>query len=207
MIGKIAAVVVGLVGLTLPAVAADKPPEFFKTPFAGEALIKDDRGSQQTMKLFAADKKQRIEISTAQGPGVFISDMVKQEAYTLMNYGGQKMAMKISLEEGPASDLSDLENKKLAKTGACEAIGEKGSVWVDQENPSDEACLTKDGIMLWAKDGGQTVFEMTKLERGKQDPALFTVPEGYNVMDVGAMMKGLGGMMGGAMPPGGMPKQ
>jgi hypothetical protein len=68
--------------------------------------------------------------------------------------------------------------------------------------PGDErapgvACVTDDGIVVQYQEDGSDApsLEVTRLTRGEQDPALFTVPPGYRTLDTG----NLGGMFSGLM--------
>lgn len=53
------------------------------------------------------------------------------------------------------------------------------------------SCVTTDGILLKATEDGAVTWETTSVARGPQDPALFTLPAGVQVMDLGAMGPGM----------------
>ncbi|HBK92536.1 MAG TPA: hypothetical protein DDZ68_12790 [Parvularcula sp.] len=80
------------------------------------------------------------------------------------------------------------------KTGEETIAGEKCAVW---EMAVDEAasvapgdvCVTRDGIVMRAISGGQTVLLAKSITRGKQDEALFAPPADYEVADMGECMR------------------
>jgi hypothetical protein len=70
--------------------------------------------------------------------------------------------------------------------GACEAGGEAGQEWRPRETASDAAraaCITEDGIVLRITQNGAVLWEATAVQRGDQDPSLFGVPAGYELVD------------------------
>jgi len=63
--------------------------------------------------------------------------------------------------------------------------GENGAEWTREENGAPQtACVTSDGIILRATEGGQTVWETTSVQRGPQSADLFTLPAGVQVIDL-----------------------
>lgn len=74
----------------------------------------------------------------------------------------------------------------------------EGDSWFTDDNIGVRCDMT-------ATEGGKStrvLFDITRLERGPQDDALFEVPAGYRKLDLGALgVGGMGGMGGaGAMP-------
>jgi hypothetical protein len=80
------------------------------------------------------------------------------------------------------------------KTGEDTVAGERCAVWtmaVDEasgEAPGD-VCVTKDGVIMRAISGGQTVMLAKSIKRGAQDAALFAPPADYEVADMGECMR------------------
>jgi hypothetical protein len=112
----------------------------------------------------------------------------------------------------PIEDAWAALGAKGAKhVGACEVAGEKGQSWTPREQTEGvarEACITDDGIVLQVTEGGATLWQATRLERGKQDASLFGVPAGYAVVDpkavadtVGETMQDLNSVAGDAKSP------
>jgi hypothetical protein len=52
-------------------------------------------------------------------------------------------------------------------------------------------CLTSDGIILKQSRDGTLYWETTSIQRGPQDPSLFVLPPGVQVMDMSAMANGM----------------
>ncbi|MDX2235666.1 MAG: hypothetical protein NW200_14300 [Hyphomonadaceae bacterium] len=80
------------------------------------------------------------------------------------------------------------------RTGDCTVAGEKGAKWAPR-NQTDGmarvACITDDGIVLEVMEGQRTVWRATRVARGPQDPALFGVPAGYQIIDPQAIADGV----------------
>lgn len=79
-----------------------------------------------------------------------------------------------------------LGEKGARSAGKCNVAGEAGGLWTPRERPQGEprtACITNDGIVLEIKEGPRVLWQATAVQRGPQDPALFGVPAGYQVID------------------------
>ncbi len=80
------------------------------------------------------------------------------------------------------------------QTGEETVAGEKCAVWelaadeASGEAPGD-VCVTKDGIVMRAISGGQTVLLAKSIKRGAQDAGLFAPPADYEVADMGECMR------------------
>lgn len=76
---------------------------------------------------------------------------------------------------GRAQDaLEDGEYLLGNVVGPCTHLGEAGTLYSDGD---DQFCVTPDGIpLLHSDDQGRVYWELTKLERGPQNPALFPTP-------------------------------
>lgn len=83
-------------------------------------------------------------------------------------------------------------------TGKCTVAGEDGALWTPRERAQGEprtACITSDGIVLEIKEGPRVLWQATAVQRGAQDPALFGVPAGYQVIDPQAVAEKVGETM------------
>lgn len=83
-------------------------------------------------------------------------------------------------------------------TGKCTVAGEAGTLWTPRERAQGEprtACITNDGIVLEIKEGPRVLWQATAVQRGPQDPALFGVPAGYQVIDPQAVAEKVGETM------------
>lgn len=71
--------------------------------------------------------------------------------------------------------------------GRCEVAGEQGHEWTPREAPAPgverTACITDDGIVLRVRENTAVIWEATSLQRGAQDPSMFGIPAGYQVID------------------------
>lgn len=79
------------------------------------------------------------------------------------------------------------------KVGSDKVAGLPCDIW---ENANDggspqQACITRDGIFLWAKTKGAETPDIiaTKVDRGSVDASRFALPAGFEVIDMGPCMK------------------
>ncbi len=81
-------------------------------------------------------------------------------------------------------------------TGRCEVAGERGHEWTPREEAAPgvqrTACITDDGIVLRVRENDRVLWEATALQRGAQNPALFGVPSGYQLIDPQAVADQVG---------------
>jgi hypothetical protein len=95
--------------------------------------------------------------------------------------------------------------------GECEAGGESGHDWRPRDNSTGierTACISDDGIVLRISQDGAVLWEVTSVRRGPQNPSLFGVPPGYQLVDpqavadqVGEQMDQLDGVTNGETTP------
>lgn len=78
--------------------------------------------------------------------------------------------------------------------GRCTVAGEDGEEWRPRNGDTGvrTACITEDGIVLRVTQEGAVLWEASALQRGAQDPALFGVPAGYQVIDPQALAEQVG---------------
>jgi hypothetical protein len=96
--------------------------------------------------------------------------------------------------------------------GACTVAGQQGQDWRPSQAPAPgverTACITSDGIVLRVRENDRTLFEATNVQRGPQNPDLFGIPQGYQVIDPAAVAQRVGAAtdqlnsVTGAPPPG-----
>ena len=173
---------------------AGAAPMFFQSSFRLDANIYQDNGSSAPMTMYRDGRKLRMEY-TQPGEGEMAAIIRETEAIMIANVAGQQMAMRMSLDQAPSTPEEEWAGKdetQVRRLGPCTVIGETGVEWENAdtgEGSSGTACITSDGIILKATENGRTVFEATRLQRGDQPDALFEVPEGVAVTDMGAMMR------------------
>jgi hypothetical protein len=153
-----------------------------------EATMTDpDSGRATSLVQYRSGANVRMEM----GAATTIINGETKEALNVVNAGGRTMAMRIPLSQADvAGMLFQADPASQTFVGPCAGAGEVGAEWarVDPEDGARSlACLTADGVLLKASTNGQTTWETTSVQRGAQDPALFALPAGVQVMDLGAM--------------------
>jgi hypothetical protein len=169
-------------------------PRMNTASYRAEATTIDPQsGRTARIVQYRSGDKMRMEFPGA----VTIINGATQEAFTIAEMGGQRMAMRVPFARVSAAAQSWQADAVAAATrvGGCSVAGVSGTEWAKTESDGARStgCVTSDGILLRATNAGRTVWETTSLRRGPQDAALFTLPRGVRVMDMGS----LGGMMSG----------
>ena len=177
--------------LLVPSLAtADMP--YPKNPYSAKIEVTAN-GRTVPADLFISGSKIRMEMVMDEGPvagreAVFVADRKIGEAFTLADMDGRKMAIKMDINK--AMEQINFSNQDLGP-----ALGKK---WIgfrrctNYKTMAGTTCLTKDYAVLEAVDDESHMI-VKKLKKGRQDPALFEVPAGYQVMDLGGMLGGFGG--------------
>ena len=93
-----------------------------------------------------------------------------------------------------AMEQIDFANQELGDVVGRKWIGFKRCT--NYKTLTGTTCLTKDNIVLEAYDDDRHM-KVKNIKVGKQDPQLFEIPTGYQVMDLSGIMNGLGGFIGG----------
>lgn len=139
----------------------------------------------------AAEDKMRLDTPR----GAFIRDGRAKRDTILMNE--QRMFVEGASNERQGGGFSLAEpGDKTTREGTDRVAGHECAVWrieAKKQDPDDEAkvkraCVTADGVPLRVvEEGGEKRATVaTRVEYGRQDPALFRVPEGYRPFDPGA---------------------
>ncbi len=173
-------------------------------------------GEGQTFqsKIYHARDKQRMEMSAGGTGQVFITRLDKKVSWVLMPE--QKMYTELSLGQARQNAPKDLSECaiKTTKAGAETVDGHSttrydmeatcpdgsrysGSIWATKDSIPVKMDATLQGT---SGAGTRVVVELKNLKIGKQDPALFEVPEGYSKFAIPAF-GGAGGFTGGAAAP------
>jgi len=174
------------------APGGDVFPDLTSASYRAEANISGDGGQTMPVVMIRDGNKMRMEMTIpGAGQTIMITNPDTGEDYVISN----GMAMRISGGDTPVSDPSAEFSGDWAanatRTGNCNVAGENGVEWTRAATEGDEAstsCVTNDGIILRGTNGDQVVWETTRVQRGPQDAALFTLPAGTQVMDLGSMM-------------------
>lgn len=167
-------------------------PDLFQTQYRAEGVFTGEGQSGQ-VAMIRAGRNHRMEFNSNGENVAIITNTEAQEAYILTTMGGRQMAMRLPLTAEQAQDpFADwMQGTNATQVGPCAVAGEVGVEWSlpaeEGQTGPETACVTGDGIILKATQNGQTTWEMTSVQRGPQSPALFAIPEGVQVMDMGAM--------------------
>lgn len=177
--------------------------------FSLKAKIKRNR----TLDLAYSQSKMRVEMKgpKASAPIIGIIDF---EAHKMLMMMPNVANMALEIEIPPEYAVGALSGEGV-RVGESQVAGEPCDLWkVDAETRKEvgkkigptTACITADGIALRTEaeiDGHTRVlYEATEVTRGPQDPALFQLPPGVQVMNIsksklgGALnLPGLGGLL------------
>jgi hypothetical protein len=164
---------------------SDVFPNLTSASYRAEANITRE-GQTIPVVMIRDGQKLRMEINAPQGQTTMLTNGETDEAFIIATAAGQTRAMRIQSQdaEDPAADWQG-EMGAATRTGDCSVAGENGAEWTREENGAPQtACVTSDGIILRATEGGQTVWETTSVQRGPQSADLFTVPAGVQVIDL-----------------------
>lgn len=175
-----------------PPTLAEAFPDLFQTSYRAEAVITEPNSGQTTPIVMIRDgRKMRIEMGGAGGQTIVVNPET-EETFVIASQGGRQMAMR--MDGGQVPDVAQTWSRELAtnatRSGTCSVAGETGAEWT--VTPSDggaakTSCVTSDGVILRATDGGVTTWEATSVQRGPQSAELFALPAGVQVMDLGNM--------------------
>lgn len=178
-------------------------PDLNAASYRAEATIVGDDGATIPVVTIRDGRKLRMEMNTADGQTVFIANPESGEDFIISTVGGQQTAMRMTqlgqTVEDPTAAWSGDMSANATRTGTCSVAGESGVEWTrpeDEDGMASTACVTRDGIILRASEGAQTVWETTSVQRGPQSADLFTLPPGVEVVDLGAFGQAVEDAMG-----------
>lgn len=168
-------------------------PNLMQASYREEITITENAETRH-MVLIRAGKKMRVEVMHDGGVSTIVTNLDSNEHFTLTEANGQRIAMRLPLDSAQISDAMkdwSAEGRAMTRVGACSAAGVGGTEWsiapTETDSKTRTSCVTSDGILLKATENGATTWEATSVQRGAQDPALFTIPQGYQVLDLGPM--------------------
>ncbi len=175
---------------------SDVFPNLTSASFRAEANIMRE-GQTVPVVMIRDGQKLRMEISAPQGQSTIITNGETGESFIIATAMGQTQAMRLQQQdnEDPTAEWQG-ELATATRTGSCSVAGENGAEWTRDENGTPHtACVTSDGIILRAAEGGQTVWETTSVQRGPQAAELFVLPAGVQVIDLNNMGAAMEDMM------------
>jgi hypothetical protein len=174
-------------------------PNLNNASYRAEATAYGSDGEAIPTVMMRSGNKMRMEMAAPQGQMAMVNNGDSGESFVLMTQGGRTMAISATQAsyEDPMAEWNADISATATQAGTCSVAGESGTQWTQLENDTQNtACVTGDGIILRAMEGDRVTWETTSVQRGPQAPALFELPEGVEVMDLGAMVPGAGAVGG-----------
>lgn len=153
--------------------------------------LKADLKRGGTIDIAHSQGQMRVEIQKPNIPGSMVG-IIDLKARTMVVRTPNLPNMAVEIELPAEYVLGALAGSGL-RVGEDKVAGEACDLWkIDPQIKSalgpTTACITPDGIALRTevevKGAKQTVFEVTALARAPQDPKLFQLPPGVQVMKV-----------------------
>lgn len=147
-------------------------------PASGPAA-KPVAAAAQRMRFSVTPARQRVD---PPGPGT----------YMITNYDlgqlivvqpSQRIATTLPAPGGPIAPHGSRAAGNYRAQGARMVAGLACTDWATRDASGNDSvvCLTADGVMLRAVQGGQVLLQAVHVAYGHQDPSLFTVPDGYRL--------------------------
>jgi hypothetical protein len=179
-----------------------------------KATYKLSAGSGGEMTIYSSDGKIRSEnnmLSASKGwTAVSLIDPVAKNFVSFMvGPNAPKRATKLSADDikryqdmAPTPDAA----LKPTKIGDDMVAGLSCAIWqmpTPDGKDGTQVCVTADGIMLRTGPAASPILVATEVTKGPQDPALFTLPADYEVIDMGdclAVMQSVGAAMKSGQP-------
>ncbi len=163
-------------------------PSLVGASYRTEANITHE-GRTMPLVMIRDGNRLRMEVATPEGQSIIVSNAETGESFIIATAAGRTMAMRTTPENQQFADPALSWTTEIAttstRTGSCSVAGESGAEWTRTENEVIKTvCVTQDGIILLATEGGATTWEATRVERGPQSAELFELPEGVEVMDM-----------------------
>jgi len=171
-------------------------PNLFQASYRMEATVSSREGQSMPIVMVRSGENMRMEMDARGQHIVAIHNATTHQGYTLMNMAGRQVAMQVDMtgtnSQDPLSMWRNTEGYTITHGGPCAGAGQTGSEWTSTkaataEEPAEThtVCATSDGIVLQVRNGDQVAFQTTSVQRGPQDPALFNLPPGVQVMNMG----------------------
>jgi hypothetical protein len=176
--------------------------------FAADMKMTPSKGETITGKMYFGSKHMRMEMNARGQNMIMINDysdmnsvkvmMLMPAQHMYMEFDANAAAAMAGRQRTPQVHLYDPTNPCASEAGTtCKNMGTEtvngyacdkwqftgkttSTVWISQKLHFPIKVVNSDG----------TVMEFSNISEAAQDPSLFTVPSGYQKMDMGAMMGG-----------------
>lgn len=160
--------------------AAAAFPDLFQAAYRAEALITLESGSIAPVLMIRDGRKLRLETRVADQPVVRVMDRETGAGFVITTTMGRAVVATLSAgqpAEGPDMWWDGEIATSMDWVGVCSHLGQAGTEWerASADGPQ-HACVTDDGIVLWATNNGRTIWQLTSLQRGPQDGSQFALP-------------------------------
>lgn len=189
-------------------------PNLFQASYRAEATITSHNGQATPVVMIRSGQNVRMEMDSRGGHVTVIQNAETHRTYSIMNMAGRQVAMEAdtsgeqnALSQDPIQAWANRQGYTIVRGGPCAGAGQTGTEWTstraataDRAAVSNIACVTSDGIILQVKEGDRVTWQTTSVARGPQDAALFTLPPGVRVMNLGNAAALIAGMRGANKP-------
>jgi hypothetical protein len=175
---------------TAPPAGPSAPfPNVRQTPFRAAAAMTGPDGASLAVVVLRDGARMRVEVPSPQGEVMRVTDADTGETLLWRRQLGRSVLLTPAAapaSQDPAPDYffpdfwwdGDVA-ASMRRVGDCDHLGERGAEWArESEAGPQNVCITADGVVLWAANGGATVWRLTSLQRGPQDPSEFVLPAG-----------------------------
>ncbi|WP_419730171.1 hypothetical protein [Lichenicola sp.] len=134
---------------------------------------------RQRMRFSVALQRQRVD---PPGPGTYmITDYASR--HLIMVQPQQRLATTVPAPGGPIAAPGARATGQYRRLGAQTVAGLACTDWSTRDDSGNESvvCLTPDGVLLRANQGGHLLVQAVSAAFLPQDQAVFEVPDGYRL--------------------------
>lgn len=161
-------------------------PDLSGSAYRAEALVTGQDGQASPMVMIRDGGKLRMEFASPQGQMIIVN--TGAESFMITQQGGRMIAMRTgaATQQDPSQYWQAELAASATRTGSCSGAGMSGAEWASSaDGVARTTCVTDNGVILRATENGRTTWETTSVQVGPQDPNLFVLPPGVQVMDLG----------------------
>jgi len=199
-----------LVLFALAPLAAQVPQ---LTPFSGDIQItsaRSGRASQEvTGKIYVAREHMRMDIDSGPRGGATVitnfptktTDVLMTEQHMYMEFNADQamarrpgMAPNIKPFTDPGNPCANEAGATCKKVGVEEVNGRTCDHWqiTDKQGQVTNAWIDQKLHFPIKEVTPDSTWQVTNIKEGEQPASMFVVPAGYQKMDLGQMMQGMG---------------
>ena len=149
------------------------------SPEAGSGPVAIAGYVQQRMRFSADLQRQRVD---PPGPGTYmITDYASR--HLIMVQPQQRLATTVPAPGGPIAAPGARATGQYRRLAAQTVAGTACTDWSTRDDSGNESvvCLTPDGVLLRAMQGGHLLVQAVSVAFTSQDHGVFQVPDGYRL--------------------------